>query len=114
MGDEKDTKIAEVIKKVVSIGIGAAFMTEDAVKSVLNDLPLPKDIVTGLLQNAKNAKIDFTEGVKEEVGKYLNRVDPAKLMDDLLENYDVEINAKLSFKKKTKETPVVKGSGPKS
>ncbi len=97
---DKDGKISEVIKKVVSIGIGAAFMTEDAVKNILNDLPLPKDIVTGLLQNAKNAKEDFSDSIREEVRAHLSKIDPARLVDDLVENYDIELKTKISFKKK--------------
>jgi len=100
MSDDKDRGLGDVIKKVVSIGVGAAFMTEDAVKNVLKDLPLPKEIVNGLLQNAKNAKEDFAEGVREELGKYLSKVDPKTLLDEMLDNYDVEVNAKFSFKRK--------------
>ena len=40
-------------------------MTEDAVKNILGDLPLPKDIVSGLVQNAKGAKKEFSDGVKK-------------------------------------------------
>ncbi|MCO4793067.1 MAG: hypothetical protein KC493_05105 [Bacteriovoracaceae bacterium] len=111
MSDDKDNKIGDVIKKVVSIGVGAAFMTEDAVKTVLNDLPLPKDIVNGLLQNAKSAKTDFAEGVREEVGKYLSKVDPKTLLDEMLQNYDVEVNAKFSFSKKEEGNKVTKKNG---
>jgi polyhydroxyalkanoate synthesis regulator phasin len=111
MSDDKDLKIGDVIKKVVSIGVGAAFMTEDAVKNVLKDLPLPKEIVNGLLQNAKNAKEDFAEGVRDELGKYLSKVDPKTLLDEMLDNYDVEVNAKFSFKRKSGTDVTSKDNG---
>ncbi len=111
MSDDKDLKIGDVIKKVVSIGVGAAFMTEDAVKNVLKDIPLPKEIVNGLLQNAKNAKADFADGVKEELGKYLSKVDPKTLLDEMLDNYDVEVNAKFSFKRKSSSDVTPKDNG---
>ena len=97
---DKDNKIGDVIKKVVSIGVGAAFMTEDAVKNILNDLPLPKDIVNGLLQNAKSAKEEFATSIREELKIYLDKVDPKTLIDEVVENYDIEFNTKISFKKK--------------
>lgn len=100
MSEDKDNKIGDVIKKVVSIGVGAAFMTEDAVKNVLNDLPLPKDIVNGLLANAKNAKEDFATSIREELRTYLSKVDPKTLIDEVVENYDVEFTTKVSFKRK--------------
>lgn len=99
---ERDSgSFSEVIKKVVSIGVGAAFLTEDTIKSVLQDLPLPKDIVSGLVQNAKSAKEEFTKSVGEEIRDYLSSVDPKVMMDELLDNYDVEVNATFKFKKKS-------------
>jgi len=97
---DKESPLSDVIKKVVSIGVGAAFMTEDTVKNLLHDLPLPKDIVNGLINNAKTAKEDFSNSVREEVSQYLSKVDPKKLIEDVMEDYDVEVTAKFSFKKK--------------
>lgn len=101
---EKDTKnfgIEGIIRKVVSVGVGAAFMTEESVKKILEDLPLPKEVLTGLIQNAKGAKEDFTNGIREELRNYLTKVDASKIAADILDRYDVEVEAKFKFKKKT-------------
>lgn len=100
MGEKKDSSIGDIIKKVVSVGVGAAFMTEESVKKILEDLPLPKDIVSGLIQNAKGAKEDFTNGIREELRTYLSKVDASKIVTDVLDKYDVEVEAKFKFKKK--------------
>lgn len=100
MAEEKDKGISEVIKKVVSIGVGAAFMTEDAVKKVLGDLPLPKEIVSGLLKNAQSVKDDFVQSVRAELAEHLSKVDPKKLLEEVLNNYDVDVQATVKFKKK--------------
>lgn len=99
-GDKKNEGIGDVIKRIVSIGVGGAFMTEEAVRKILDDLPLPKDIVTGLIANAKNAKGEFVDGIREEIRTYLSKVDPEALMEKLVQKYDIEIEAKLKFKKK--------------
>jgi len=98
--DDKESPITDVIKKVVSIGVGAAFMTEDAVRGVLGDLPLPKDIISGLVQNAKSAKVDFSNSMREELRGYLSKVDPAKLSEEIIDKYDFEITAKVKLIKK--------------
>lgn len=98
--EDKDKGLSEVIKKVVSIGVGAAFMTEDAVKKVLADLPLPKEIVNGLLKNAQSVKEDFVQSVRSELSEHLSKVDPKKLMEEVLENYDIDVQAKVKFTKK--------------
>lgn len=97
---EKNSPIEGIIRKVVSVGVGAAFMTEESVKKILEDLPLPKEILSGLVQNAKGAKEDFTNGIREEIRNYLSKVDASKIAMDILDRYDVEVEAKFKFKKK--------------
>ena len=98
--DEKESMISEVMKKVVSVGVGAAFMTEDAVKNILQDLPISKDILSGLVSNAKTAKEDFVLSIREEVKSYLEKVDPSQIVDAVIEKYDIEVTTKIKFKKK--------------
>jgi len=76
-------------------------MTEESVKKILEDLPLPKDIISGLVQNAKGAKEDFTNGIRAELRDYLSKVDASKIASDLLDKYDVEVEAKFKFKRKS-------------
>lgn len=100
MSDKKDSALGDIIKKVVSVGVGAAFMTEESVKKILDDLPLPKDIISGLVVNAKGAKEDFTNGIREEIKHYLSKVDSSRIITDVLDKYDVEVEAKFKFIKK--------------
>lgn len=103
MNDEKDSnlKLSEILKKAVSTGIGAAFMTEDAVKNIISDLPLPKEIIGGLLQNAKDTKTEFVSGIKNELKGYLNKIDLTQEIDKVIQKYDFEVTAKISLKPKT-------------
>ncbi len=107
MDDPKNENknLSELFKKVVNTGITAAFMTEDAVKNILHDLPLPKEIVNGLLQNAKNTKTEFITSVKSELHEYLKKVDLSKEIDRIISEYDFEVNAKIKLtpKKKSKK-----------
>lgn len=104
MEEKDDKKISDILKKVVSSGISAAFTTEDAVKNLIHDLPLPKEMMNGLLQNAKNAKGEFISSVKEELKDYLGKVDLSKEVDRVIEKYDIEINARLKFTPKVKKS----------
>lgn len=103
MEEEKDKKnLADILKKVVNTGISAAFMTEDAVKGMLNDLPLPKEMVHGLLANAKGTRDEFITSVKNELKNYLDKIDISKEIDRVLENYDLDIQANIKFNRKKK------------
>lgn len=104
MSDErdKDGKIEGILKKVLTTGVTAAFMTEESIRAVLKDVPLPKDIVGGLVENAKSTKTEFVAGVKNELKTYLDKIDLSREIDKILEKYDFEVNATISLKKKKK------------
>lgn len=114
MEDEKDKKnISDLFKKVVNTGISAAFMTEDTVKNLIQDLPLPKDMAQGLLANAKQAKEEFIGSVKNELKSYLNDIDLSKEIDRVLDNYDIDVSANIKFNKKVKSKSKPKKDKPK-
>lgn len=102
MSDDKDGRIEGILKKVLTTGVTAAFMTEESVRALLKDVPLPKDIVGGLVENAKNTKTEFVAGVKNELKTYLDKIDITKEIDKIVEKYDFEVKATISLKKKKK------------
>lgn len=103
---DKDGKLGDILKKVITTGVTAAFMTEESVRTLLKDVPLPKDIVGGLVENAKNTKTEFVAGVKNELKSYLDKIDLSKELDKIFDKYDFEINATVRLKKKKKtKTP---------
>lgn len=99
---DKDGKLGDLLKKVLTTGVTAAFMTEESVRTLLKDVPLPKDIVGSLVENARNTKTEFVSGVKNELKTYLDKIDISREIDNILEKYDFEINATISLKKKKK------------
>jgi hypothetical protein len=99
---DRDGKLGDLFKKVLTTGVTAAFMTEEGVRAVLKDLPLPKDMVGSLVENAKNTKTEFVASVKNELRTYLNKIDISKEIDKIAEKYDFEIKATISLKKKKK------------
>lgn len=99
---EKDGKLGDLFKKVLTTGVTAAFMTEEGVRAVLKDLPLPKDMVGSLVENAKTTKSEFVASVKNELKSYLDKIDVTKEIDKIAEKYDFEVKATISLKKKKK------------
>ncbi len=99
---DKDGKLGDLLKKVLTTGVTAAFMTEESVRALLKDVPLPKDMVGSLVENAKNTKTEFVASVKNELKSYLDKIDLTKEIDKLVEKYDFEVKATISLKKKKK------------
>lgn len=105
MSDDKEKQsIGDSLKKLISVGVGAAFLTEEAIKNLVGDLPLSKDIISGLLQQAKSSKEEFIKSVREEVVKNLRSIDPKALVREVLEDYDIKVTANINFEKKDKKS----------
>lgn len=88
MSDKTDgkNKLGDIIKTVVNTGAVAASIGGEAVK--------------GLVEDAKTAKTDIMATLKSEVKNFLERIDIRNEIDRVLEDYDMEVQAKISFKKK--------------
>ncbi len=100
MTDEKKN-LSNFIKKAIDTGLGAAFMTEDMIRTALSDMP-NKESVNNIISTAKNARDEFLGTVKSEVSSFLKHIDVPGEIDRILEEYDIDVNAKISFKKKNK------------
>lgn len=103
MSEEDKKKISDFLKRAIDTGLGAAFMTEDMIRSALADIS-NKESVNTIIQNAKNARDEFVGSVKSEVGTYLKKIDLQTEIDRILAEYDLDINAKISFRKKAKHS----------
>jgi hypothetical protein len=100
---DNDGKLGDLFKKVLTTGVTAAFMTEEAIREVLKDVPVPKDMVGSLVENAKNTKTEFVASVKSELKSYLERIDLSKELDKIVDKYDFQVNATISLKRKDKK-----------
>ena len=84
------------------MGIGAAFMTEEAVKKVLHDAHIPKEMLQGLIQQAKSSKEKLNEVVADEIKNQLSKVNPSKVVEEILKNNNIEVNATFTLVPKSK------------
>ena len=97
---DKDGKLGDIFKKALATGVTAAFMTEEGVRNLLKDVPLPKDIVGNLVDNARNTKTEFVASVKNELKTYLEKIDLSREIEKIAEKYDFEVNATIRLKRK--------------
>jgi polyhydroxyalkanoate synthesis regulator phasin len=100
---DRDGKLGDILKKVLTTGVTAAFMTEEGVRNLLKDVPLPKDMVGNLVENAKNTKTEFVASVKNELKTYLEKIDLSREIEKIADKYDFEVKATIRLKKKPTE-----------
>lgn len=92
--------MGEAIKKLVSTGISAAFMTEEAIRSRVSDMKLPKETLNILLTGASKSKDELMNRVSNEVIRIINKIDFVKEASRFVEEHKFRITAEVEVLKK--------------
>jgi hypothetical protein len=82
--------VGDILKTVVSTGVTAASLGEEVVK--------------GVVENVKAVKGELLTQAKDELQGWLEKVNLSQEIDRVLSEYDLDVQAKVSFKKKTDAT----------
>lgn len=92
--------LGDTIKKVFTAGLGAAFMTEESIRSYVSELKLPKDVLNMLLQNANRSKEDLINRAGNELTRMLSRIDLVKEASRFVEEHKFRVSAEIEVLKK--------------
>ena len=87
----------EGLKKAVLAGVGALFMSEDGIRSVLSDLKLPKDVAQFLINQVARTKEDLFRVLSQELREFLESTKLAEELRSLLTTISLEINTRVRF-----------------
>lgn len=103
-GDEALPKWGEILKKVMGVGLGAAFMTEESIRSILSEVKLPKEVLQMILQGASKSKDDLMNRVGNETIRLIQKIDFVKEASRFVEEHKFKITAEIDVVKKTDKT----------
>ncbi|MBN8538521.1 MAG: hypothetical protein J0M15_15835 [Deltaproteobacteria bacterium] len=101
---EAKSLIGETLKKVFTTGVSAAFMTEESIRSYLQELKLPKEILNILIQSANKSKDELTQRVSKEISQIFNKIDWVSEMAKFAESHKFKISAEIDIVKKENKT----------
>jgi hypothetical protein len=88
-------------KKLMTVGVGAYFLTEDALKTLVSEVKLPKEIVSGILESAKGVRKEFMHNfVSEMMNRVSDKIDPATVISEVLKNNEITLEVKIKVKEK--------------
>lgn len=104
-GEREDSlpKWAEMVKKVMSISLGAAFMTEESIRGYLGEIKLPKEVMQSLMQGAAKSKDELMNRVGNETIKIISKIDFVKEASRFVEEHKFKITAEIDVVKKDKQ-----------
>ena len=92
--------LRDALKKVLTTGITAAFMTEEAIRTRVSELKLPKETLNMLLAGASKSKEDLMNRVSGEVIRIINKIDFVKEASRFMEEHKFKITAEVEVMKK--------------
>lgn len=108
--DELKEKAADLVKKVVGVGIGAIFLTEESLRGVISELKIPKELLGSILESASKTRAEFLGKLSSEVlDRVMNKVDIKALVEDYLAKHEVKLDVKVTFEPRGNVEP--KSSG---
>ena len=98
-GDDLQSKAGDFVRKVLTVGVGTVFLTEEALRGLVSEVKLPKELLTGLIDSAGRTKNEFFGKLSEEImQKVVSKIDPGALVQELLERNEIELNVKVNFR----------------
>ena len=98
--EESRSLFGEALKKVFAAGVGAAFMTEENIRSYLAELKLPKEFLNLLIQQANRSKEDLINRVGKEIMVIVNKVDFVSEFSKFAETHRFRITADIEIIRK--------------
>ena len=98
--DKSSLKASEVIKKLITAGVGAAFMTEESIRAYVSELKLPKDVLNYILQGASKSKGELMDRVGNEIVRIISKIDFVSEASKFVEEHKFKISAEVEVIKK--------------
>jgi hypothetical protein len=103
MADDLKDKAADLVRKVLTVGVGAAFLTEESLRGLVSEFKLPKELLGGILESANKSKNEFFQNLSRDlINRLTDGVDPKALLTEIIETHEVEFRVKVRFKPKAK------------
>ena len=101
---ESQPRLADALRRILTGGVTAAFMTEEGVRSYLGDLKMPKEILHALLQSAGKTKDEIALRVSNEMIHILRKIDFVQELSKFAEDHSFKISAEIEIVKKKKNS----------
>ena len=98
-GDDLQSKAGDFVKKVLTVGVGAIFLTEESLRTLVSEIKLPKELLTGILDSAGKTKTEFLTRLSNDIlEKVTSKVEPRELIEELLARNEIEVNLRINLK----------------
>lgn len=95
LGSKIDSTLRRRVTDAVAEGVGAIFMSEELVKRVMDELRLPRELLTSVLAHTTQARRGVSEIVRNEVRKFLESSVFSEQLQKLLTSMVFEVRTEI-------------------
>lgn len=110
--DDERGSTRDLTKKILTLGLGAYFLTEDTVRRYVKDAKIPRDIGKTITQNATKGKDELYGFVARELGSFLGQMDLQAELDRFVKSHKIRVNAEIEFLPRESEASTEEGEDP--
>lgn len=89
--------VPEMVKKAVAAGVGAVFTTEESVRRLAKEMPMPKEMAGYLVNTASSTKDELFRVVAREIREFLSSVNLSEEVAKMLTTLSFEIKTEIRF-----------------
>jgi hypothetical protein len=89
--------VPELVKRAVAAGMGAVLTTEEGIRRISKDIPLPKEFAGYLVNTASTTKDEFLRVLAREVREFLQTVNLSEEIAKMLTLLSFEIKTEIRF-----------------
>lgn len=91
----------EWAKKILALGVGAAFLTEEGVRGLVQEFKLPKELFGTLIDGAGKVRKEFIQNFSADLmNKISDKIDPQTFVTEFLKKNELTFEVKLKVKEK--------------
>lgn len=101
---DNEPGMSDTIRKIVTTGISAAFMTEESIRGFVSEMRLPKETLNLLLTGASKSKEELMNRVSREVINIVSKIDFVKEASRFVEEHKFKITAEVEVMKKDEKS----------
>ena len=103
LDDEEDPKargfaskmIGDLARRALTTGIGAVFMSEEALRGQLGEMKLPKEAMHAVAAQADKTKREIVAAIARETREFLSKLEVDKVLARALVGATIEIHTRI-------------------
>ena len=96
-GKKIEWALPDLLKRGLLAGVGALFMTEEGIRSLLGELKLPKDAVQFVVNQVSRTKEDLFRMISREIREFLQSTNLGDELRRVLSSTSLEISTTVRF-----------------